>query len=63
VDSVSNQTGKSCDDFSSRINFKLSNLMKRNMIKLHVMKIGMLSLEVNPSIYRLASNRQVWKAL
>jgi hypothetical protein len=38
-------------DFSSRINFKLSNFMKRKMlqtIRLHALKMGMLSVEVNP---------------
>jgi hypothetical protein len=38
-------------DFSSRINSKLSNFMKRKMlqtIRLHALKIGMLSVEVNP---------------
>jgi hypothetical protein len=38
-------------DFSSRTNFKLSNFMKRKMlqtIRLHALKMGMLSLEVDP---------------
>jgi hypothetical protein len=38
-------------DFSSRTNFKLSNFMKRKMlqtIRLHALKTGMLSVEVNP---------------
>jgi hypothetical protein len=39
-------------DFSSRTNFKLSNFMKRKMlqtIRLHALKMGMLSLEVDPA--------------
>jgi hypothetical protein len=39
-------------DFSSRTNFKLSNFMKRKMlqtIRLHALKMGMLSVEVNPA--------------
>jgi hypothetical protein len=38
-------------DFGSRTNFKLSNFMKRKMIhtiRLHALKMGMLSLEVDP---------------
>jgi hypothetical protein len=38
-------------DFSSRINFKLSNFMKRKMlqmVRLYALKLGMLSVEVNP---------------
>jgi hypothetical protein len=39
-------------DFGSRTNFKLSNFMKRKMLKtirLHALKMGMLSVEVNPA--------------
>jgi hypothetical protein len=39
-------------DFGSRTNFKLSNFMKRKMlqtIRLHTLKMGMLSVEVNPA--------------
>jgi hypothetical protein len=39
-------------DFSPRTNFKLSNFMKRKMlqtIRLHALKMGMLSVEVNPA--------------
>jgi hypothetical protein len=39
-------------DFGSRTNFKLSNFMKRKMLKtirLHALKTGMLSLEVDPA--------------
>jgi hypothetical protein len=39
-------------DFGSRTNFKLSNFMKRKMlqtVKLHALKTGMLSLEVDPA--------------
>jgi hypothetical protein len=39
-------------DFSSRINSKLSNFMKRKMlqmVRLHALKMGMLSLEVDPA--------------
>jgi len=39
-------------DFSSRTNFKLSNFMNSKMlhtINLHALKIGMLSLEINPA--------------
>jgi hypothetical protein len=38
-------------DFGSRTNFKLSNFMKRKMlqtVRLHALKMGMLSVEVNP---------------
>jgi len=38
-------------DFGSRTNFKLSNFMKNKMlqtIRLHALKMGMLSVEVNP---------------
>jgi len=43
---------KGAYDFSSRTNFKLSNFMKGRMlqtIRLHALKIGMLSVEVDPS--------------
>ncbi len=39
-------------DFGSRTNFKLSNFMKSKMlqtIRLHALKMGMLSLEINPA--------------
>jgi IS605 OrfB family transposase len=43
---------KSAYDFDSKTNFKLSNFMKRKMlqtIRLHALKMGMLSLEVDPA--------------
>jgi transposase len=43
---------KGAHDFSPRTNFKLSNFMKRKMlqtIRLHALKMRMLSVEVNPA--------------
>jgi IS605 OrfB family transposase len=43
---------KGAYDFGPRTNFKLSNFMKRKMlqtIRLHALKTGMLSVEVNPA--------------
>ncbi len=43
---------KGAYDYSAKTNYKLSNLMNKKMlqtIKLHALKIGVLSVEVNPS--------------
>ncbi len=43
---------KGAHDFGARTNFKLSNFMKRRMlevIKLHALKMNMVSVEVNPA--------------